>query len=73
MWGRENSEAVELWIDLSLFADDTLVERGEDEIENGVRTTKKVTGEFEERNNDDNVESLEFGMEGSGKIRMLGC
>ena len=50
LWERENSEAVELWIDSSLFADDTSVVGEEDEIEDGVRITKKVMGDFEERN-----------------------
>ena len=42
------------------------------EIEAGVRKTKEVMAKFGEGNNDGKEEELNFGMEKSGKIRMLG-
>ena len=60
-------------MDLSLFADDTTIVGDEEELEDGVAATKKVMGEFEERNNDDKEEALVFGVEEGGDIRMLGC
>ena len=38
-----------------------------------METTKKVLSWWEEKNNDDKEEKLEFGQEGSGDIRILGC
>ena len=73
LWEKKHSEAVEVWLDSSLFADDTTVVGDEEELEDGVAVTKKVMGDFEERNNDDKEESLVFGSEESGEIRMLGC
>ena len=73
LWEREHSEAVGVWIDLSLFADDTTIVGNEDELEDGVEAITKVMGEFEERNNEDKEEKLLFGEEESEDIRMLGC
>ena len=71
-WENDNADAIEVVLEKSLFADDTSVVGYEDELEEGVRITKEVMGWFEERNNDSKEESLIFGKEGSGKIRMLG-
>ena len=38
----------------------------------GLEETKKVMARFEERNNNDKEEVLDFGAEGSGGVRMLG-
>ena len=73
LWEKSNSEAIEVVVDLSLFADDTTVVGDEDELEDGVAATKRVMSRFEERNNDDKEEELPFGREGSSGIRMLGC
>ena len=73
VWERSNSEAVEVWVDLSLFADDTTAIGDKDELEEGVKTVKKVMGDFEEKNNEDKEEFLNFGEDDSGEIRMLGC
>ena len=73
LWEKKHSEAVEVWLELSLFADDTTVVGDVEELEEGVEVTKKVMSEFEEKNNDDKEESLVFGSEESGDIRMLGC
>ncbi len=69
---KNQSEAVEMWLDSSLFADDATVVGDEEELENGVAVTKKVMGDFEERNNDDKEEPLVFGSDEAGEIRMLG-
>ena len=71
-WERANSEAVEVCIEKSLFADDTTILGNKAEIDGGVEVTKKVMASFEERNNDGKEEVLEFGTEESKKIRMLG-
>ena len=42
------------------------------EIAQGVEETKKVMNAFEERNNDNKEETLDFGTEEGNKIRMLG-
>ena len=68
----DNSEAIAVIIDKSLFADDTTVVGNKEELESGVQTTKEVMNQFEERNNDDKEEELIFGEGDSGKIRMLG-
>ena len=33
MWGKEHLEAVEVWVDLSLFVDDTTIVGDEEELE----------------------------------------
>ena len=73
LWEKAHSEAVEVWVDLSLFADDTTVVGDEEELEEGVEEIKRVMSQFEERNNDDKEEKLIFGSEDSGEVRMLGC
>ena len=71
-WEQDNSDAIEVVIDKSLFADDTSIVGYMNELENGVQATKDVMSWFEERNNDNKEEYLNFGTDGSGKIRMLG-
>ena len=68
-----NSEAKRVRIDKGLFADDTTITGKKKELEQGVNEIKRVMNTFEERNNDDKEEHLDFGKEDSGKIRMLGC
>ena len=68
-----NSEAKRIKIDKGLFADDTTIAGKKKELNQGVDETKKVMNMFEERNNDDKEETLNFGREDSEKIRMLGC
>ena len=72
-WEKTCSEAVAIIIEKSLFADDTTVVGDKKELEEGVSTTKEVMSRFEERNNDDKEEELNFGEEGAEDIRMLGC
>ena len=73
LWEKSNSEAIEVVVDLSLFADDTTVVGDKEELEDGVAATKRVMSRFEERNNDDKEEELPFEREGSSGIRMIGC
>lgn len=72
-WEKTNSEAVTVTVDKSLFADDTTPTGKKKEMEGGLRVMKEVMGRFEERNNDDKEEYLEFGSPESEEIRMLGC
>ena len=73
LWERYSSEAESRDITLSLFADDNTVVGQRGEIEEGVREMKRVMESFEERNNDEKEERLDFGSEEGKKIRMLGC
>ena len=72
LWEKEHSEAVEVWVDISLFADDTTVVGDEEELERGVEAMKRVMGEFEERNNDGKEERLLFCL-GVRRVVIYGC
>ena len=69
---KECTEAKAVVVEKSLFADDTTAVGEKEELEVGIRITKEVMGRFEERNNDNKEEAVDFGGEGSGDIRMLG-
>ena len=71
-WEKYNSEAKRVRIERGLFADDTTIAGRKGELEEGVRATKEVMDKYEERNNDDKEEILEFGTPESCNIRMLG-
>jgi hypothetical protein len=71
-WERFNSEAKKLRVDKELFADDTTVIGHKKEMETGLRVMKEVMERFEEKNNEDKEEKVEFGTDDSNKIRMLG-
>ena len=51
-----SSENKHMTIDKSLFADDTTVLGGQEELDRGVRITKEYMAKLEERNNDDKEE-----------------
>ena len=72
LWEKHNSEAKRVRIDRGLFADDTTIAGRKRELPTGVNETKVVMGKFEERNNEDKEEYLDFGTEESNNIRMLG-
>ena len=72
LWEKYSSEAETRMVTMSLFADDTTIVGRRDEIEEGTEIVKRIMEEFEEKNNDDKEESLEFGSEEGKKIRMLG-
>ena len=72
-WEKGNSEAKRIKISQGLFADDTTVIGKKKELEQGVREIKKVMDKFEERNNEDKEEFLDFGKVESRKTRVLGC
>ena len=57
-WEDDNSDAIEVVLEKSLFADDTTVFGYMNELDDGVKTTKEVMGWFEERNNDGKEEKL---------------
>ena len=71
LWEKYSSEAETRVVTVSLFADDTTIVGRRDEIEEGVRTIKEVMERYEEKNNEDKEEILEFGSEEGKKIRML--
>ena len=72
-WERGCSDAVEVRITESLFADDTTEIGEKDELTVGLQVVKEVMGRFEERNNEDKEEALDFGSDEAGEVRMLGC
>ena len=72
-WEKYNSEAKKIKIDSGLFADDTTIIGKKKEIDQGVDETKRIMSMFEERNNEDKEEILDFGTEEGDKIRVLGC
>ena len=71
-WEKENSEAVEVEITSSLFANDTTIIGNKKEITSGLEKMKETMARFEERCNDDKEEELNFGEEGAEEIKMLG-
>ena len=71
-WEKQCTESVEVVVEKSLFADDTTAVGEKEELDVGIEVTKEVMGWFEERNNDDKEEVVEFGSEESGNTRMLG-
>ena len=71
-WEKGSAEAKCERISSSLFADDTTIVGTRGEIEEGVNAVKEVMNKWEERNNDDKEEVLEFGTDEGGEVRMLG-
>ena len=71
-WEKECLKAKEVRITSVLFAGDTSVVARKGEMEECVRVTKEVMGEWEERNNEDKEENVEFGREECEDIRILG-
>ena len=55
-----------------LFAYDTTVVGTKGEIDESVRRVKEVMGRWEERNNEDKEEVLEFGTEEGDEVMILG-
>ena len=66
-----NSEAKNVTLTRSLFADGTTIIGMSNEIEEGKQIIEKVMGELEERANESMEEKMEFGERGSEEIRML--
>jgi hypothetical protein len=71
-WEKGSSECVRVKVSLALFADDTTIVGVKSEIDSGVRAVKEVMNQWEERNNEEKEEVLEFGTEEGGEIRVLG-
>ena len=71
-WEKECSEAREVKMKLVLFADDTTILGKKGELDRGVDRVKEVMGRWEEKNNEDKEEEVDFGTEEGGEIRILG-
>ena len=71
-WERNGSEAKEVQFRELLFADDTKIVGTKEEMYGVVNAMKEVMGRFEERSNDQKEECLDFCMEESDSIRVLG-
>ena len=71
-WEKECTEAKEVRVKLVLFADDTTIVGEKGELGRGVDRMKLEMGKWEEMNNEDKEEKVEFGTEEGGKIRILG-
>ena len=71
-WERNGSEVKEIRFRELLFADDTTIVGTKEEMDGGVNAMKEVMGKFEERSNDQKEECLDFCMEESDSIRVLG-
>ena len=71
-WERNGSEAKEVCFRRLLFVDDTTIVGTKEEMDGRVNTMKEVMGRFEERSNDQKEECLDFYMEESDSIRVLG-
>ena len=71
-WEKKNSENQIRLVDKSLFADDTTPTGKKKELDRGIEIIKKEMTRVEEANNEDKEETLVFGTEEGGQIRMLG-
>lgn len=71
-WEKGSSEAVSVRVSSALFADDTTIVGLKGEMNEGVRAVKEVMSKWEERNNEDKEEVLEFGTEDGGEVRVFG-
>ena len=56
----------------ALFADDTVIVSTKGEMDESVQRVKEVMNRWEERNNEDKEEVLDFGTEEGEEIRVLG-
>ena len=72
VWERGSSEAVSVTVSSALFADDTNSLGKKGEMDDNVREMKEVMGRWEERDNEDKEETLEFGTEEGANVRILG-
>ena len=71
-WERGCTEAKEMKVSSALFADDTTILGVKGEMDESVRRVKEVMNKWEERNNDDKEEVLEFGTQEGEEVRVLG-
>ena len=71
-WERNGSEAKKVRFRELLFVDDMTIVGTKEEMDGGVNAMKEVKGRFEERSNDQKEECLDFCMEESDSIRVLG-
>ena len=69
--GRGRAPRPRQWSSL-FFADDTTIVGRRGELGKGVEAVKEVMGKWEEKNNEDKEERLEFGTAEVREIRLLG-
>ena len=72
LWEKKNSEARVKRVDTGLFADDTSGIGKKEELEAGMIIVKENMKRVEEKNNDSKEETIIFGSEEGGKVRVLG-
>ena len=72
VWEKGCTEAKSVWITSALFADDTTIVGTKGELDEGVNAIKNEMNRWEERNNDDKEETLDFGTCEGEEIRVLG-
>ena len=71
-WEKKCLEAVAIVVEKVLLADDTTAVGEKQELSVGIEVKKEVMNRFEERNNDNKEEAVDFGSDESGGVRMLG-
>ena len=71
-WEQGGTEAVRVSLSSALFADDTSLIGMKGEMDEVVRMAKEEMGKWEERDNAEKEEVLEFGTEEGAKVRVLG-
>ena len=72
VWEKGGSEVKDVWLSSALFADGTTILGMSGEINEGVNDVKEVMGKWEERNNDEKEEVLDFGTREGAEVRVLG-
>ena len=72
VWEKGGAEAVSVELTTALFADDTNALGKKGEMNENVREMKEVMERWEERDNEDKEETLEFGTNEGEDVRVLG-
>ena len=72
VWEHGGAEAVSVSITSALFADDTTLLGKKGDMDENVRVTKEVMSKWEECDNADKEEVLEFGTNEGANVRVLG-
>ena len=72
VWEKGGAEAVSVSLSSALFADDTSLLGKKGDMDEDVRVTKEVMSKWEESDNADKEEVLEFGTNEGANVRVLG-
>ena len=72
VWEKGGAEAVSVSLTTALFADDTTLLGKKGDMDEVVRVAKEVMNKWEERDNEDKEEVLEFGTNEGANVRVLG-